>query len=329
MSPMTALLRTHQSQLRKLLVPLTVLALTLTALAVTTGAAAPASASTTIPYRGLVKRMVATINSLRAQEGLPALKLDSRLSAVAVPHSRLMASHHSYVTRYSSERPMAASLSSRNFYARNTAEALGSARTRTSLLRRPRALRRTSWSSVFSKSMSSVGVGVVHRHHRYWVTVVVAQPGRPAPAAAPVQQLGSSYAQSILDMLNNERRAHGLPKVTMNQELIVSAHGHNLDMAAANEMSHQLPGEPYFADRISNAGYKYWYAGENIGWNSVQTLDGVRQLETIMYNEKAPDDGHRQNILSKNYTNVGIDVYFDNTNGKVWLTEDFGKPAYW
>jgi uncharacterized protein YkwD len=49
-----------------------------------------------------------------------------------------------------------------------------------------------------------------------------------------------------------------------------------------------------------------------------------------MYDEKPPGDtGHRDNILSKNYTNVGIDVYFDNVNGKVWLTEDFGKPAYW
>jgi uncharacterized protein YkwD len=44
-----------------------------------------------------------------------------------------------------------------------------------------------------------------------------------------------------------------------------------------------------------------------------------------MLNEKPPNDGHRQNILSKDFTMVGIDVIVDTTHNKIWLTEDFAK----
>jgi len=45
-----------------------------------------------------------------------------------------------------------------------------------------------------------------------------------------------------------------------------------------------------------------------------------------MLNEKPPDDGHRQNILS-NANIIGIDVLVDTQNQKIWLTEDFARTA--
>ena len=66
-------------------------------------------------------------------------------------------------------------------------------------------------------------------------------------------------------------------------------------------------------------------AGENIGWNSDQTLSGVRYLEREMYREKAPENGHRLNILDHSFRDVGIDVYFDKTHNKMWFTQDFGQ----
>jgi uncharacterized protein YkwD len=52
---------------------------------------------------------------------------------------------------------------------------------------------------------------------------------------------------------------------------------------------------------------------------------GVRRLETLMYHEKAPNDGHRRNILNSHFRNVGVDVYIDRAHHKVWLTTDFGR----
>jgi uncharacterized protein YkwD len=135
------------------------------------------------------------------------------------------------------------------------------------------------------------------------------------------------FAKSMLQLLNRERRTHHLRPLKMDQKLVNSAHSHNLAMAKADLMSHQVPGEAFFADRITAAHYNWMAAGENIGWNSDQSRPGLRALERDMYNEKAPDNGHRLNILDRSFRNVGIDVYFDKSNHKMWFTQDFGQPA--
>ncbi|MBE7190366.1 CAP domain-containing protein [Jatrophihabitans endophyticus] len=131
-------------------------------------------------------------------------------------------------------------------------------------------------------------------------------------------------ADSLLTMLNKERHAHNLKPLTMSKDLVKSAHVHNEWMAKTNVMSHQEAGEPGLANRISKAGYKWSWAGENIGWNSAMTKSGVLQLESLMYHEKAPNDGHRLNILNKHFRNIGVDVLMDKKHNRVWLTTDFG-----
>jgi uncharacterized protein YkwD len=46
-----------------------------------------------------------------------------------------------------------------------------------------------------------------------------------------------------------------------------------------------------------------------------------------MYYEKAPNDGHRRNILNPAYRDVGISVVQDFVHHRIWLTVDFGTPA--
>jgi hypothetical protein len=48
------------------------------------------------------------------------------------------------------------------------------------------------------------------------------------------------------------------------------------------------------------------------------------RLTQMMVNEAPPDDGHRQNILNSDYSNIGIAVYRDGS-GTVWLTQDFSN----
>jgi uncharacterized protein YkwD len=131
----------------------------------------------------------------------------------------------------------------------------------------------------------------------------------------------------VLDQLNEERASQGRQALPMNTKLIHSAHAHNLRMATANNLSHQLPGEAALGNRVTAAGFHWTWCGENIGWNSQQTLGGVLALETGMFGEQPPNDGHRQNILSTSATSVGIDVIVDSVHHKVWLTEDFGKGS--
>ena len=96
-------------------------------------------------------------------------------------------------------------------------------------------------------------------------------------------------------------------------------------MAAANQLSHQLPGEAGLGERISAAGYAWSAVGENIAVSTTARRP-ASCLAGPMYNETPPDDGHRRNMLSSNYTEVGIDVVEDSAHGKVWLVLDFGRP---
>jgi uncharacterized protein YkwD len=130
----------------------------------------------------------------------------------------------------------------------------------------------------------------------------------------------------VLSSLNSQRAEHGLPALSTNSKLVTSAHRHNLAMAEANQLSHQLSGESGLGDRISAAGYSWSTVGENIAYNSNRSQAGVLALQQAMYNETAPNDGHRRNILSSSFTDVGIDVIDDSRHGRVWLVTDFGRP---
>lgn len=135
-----------------------------------------------------------------------------------------------------------------------------------------------------------------------------------------------AFANAVLSQLNSERAAHGLKPLVSDSRLICSAYHHNLAMSQADTMSHQLPNEPDVGARESACGYSWSRWAENIGWNGDMTSSGAQALETAMYNEVAPNDGHRQNILSPALVNIGISVILDNTHHKLWLTEDFGTP---
>ena len=159
----------------------------------------------------------------------------------------------------------------------------------------------------------------------------VAAQAAPAPAVAPVKAAAVSttnhkdWATAVFDQLNAERAQNGLKALRWSDKLYYSAHRHNLLMAQQNTLSHQLPGEASLGDRVT-VFYAWSACGENIAWNSQRSQAGALALETSMYNETPPNDGHRRNILSTSFVDVGVDVIDDSTHGRIWLTTDFGKP---
>jgi uncharacterized protein YkwD len=157
------------------------------------------------------------------------------------------------------------------------------------------------------------------------------RPPNPAPPPPSARGDGSTAAASIaaavVAAINSARAQQGFPALTVYAGLQSSAHGHDLAMAAANQLSHQLPGEPDLGTRETNAGVSWTAAGENIGWTSDMTQAGALGIEASMLGETPPNDGHRRNILSATFTVVGVDVYLDSTHGRLWLTEDFARLA--
>jgi uncharacterized protein YkwD len=155
---------------------------------------------------------------------------------------------------------------------------------------------------------------------------LLSPPASAATSGSLTYSNHSSWEKAVLSQLNAERAANGLKPLHSSSKLASSAHTHNVAMAKQNTLSHQLPGEKSLGPRVTAAKYTWSSCGENIGWNSDRSKEGVLALETAMYDETPPDDGHRRNILSPTFVDVGVDVIEDKTHGRVWLTTDFGTP---
>jgi uncharacterized protein YkwD len=157
-------------------------------------------------------------------------------------------------------------------------------------------------------------------------TTASPRPTTASPASSGSYASRSDWAAAVLDRLNSQRADHGLPALKSNAELAAAAHAHNVKIAAADQLSHQLSGEAGLGERISDAGYRWSAVAENVGVTTNRSQAGALSLQDLMYNETPPNDGHRRNILSSSYTEVGVDVVEDSAHGKIWLVTDFGRP---
>ncbi|WP_197085201.1 CAP domain-containing protein [Saccharothrix sp. ST-888] len=156
-------------------------------------------------------------------------------------------------------------------------------------------------------------------------------PATQAPAPAPAQPGSDANAvQQVLSLINQARAAQGLPAYTITAGLTRSAEAHNQQMAGGCGMSHQCPGEAELGDRETAQGIQWNAVGENIGEggpvsSASQDIAAMAvSLTQDMLNETPPNDGHRKNILSSEFTHIGIAVYRD-AHGTVWLTHDFSN----
>ena len=154
----------------------------------------------------------------------------------------------------------------------------------------------------------------------------------PVATTAPATRSGGGgdAVQQVLALINRNRAAQGLAPYTLSSGLNASAAAHNSVMASGCGLSHQCPGEAAFGDRETAAGVHWTSAGENIGeGGGVADTEAAKAasavgLTQMMLNEKAPDDGHRKNILNSGYTRIGIAILRD-AKGTLWLTQDFAN----
>ncbi|MDQ2837385.1 MAG: CAP domain-containing protein [Actinomycetota bacterium] len=149
----------------------------------------------------------------------------------------------------------------------------------------------------------------------------------PRTITSLTSQSEDSWARAVFDAVNQARSAQHLPALAWSSRLQASAHQHNLAMASANTLAHQVGNEDSLGSRESKAGVRWSFAAENIGWTTDRSLSGALGIEASMLAESAPDDAHRRNILSKDAGALGVDVLIDASHGRLWLTEDFADVS--
>lgn len=116
----------------------------------------------------------------------------------------------------------------------------------------------------------------------------------------------------LLNLINSERTKQGLAALKANNAVANVARAHSQDMANNNYFDHyNLKGESPFT-RLRNAGISYIAAGENIAINY-----SVPSAHQAFMNSS----GHRANVLSRDYTEVGIGII--HSGSKLYVTENF------
>lgn len=138
-------------------------------------------------------------------------------------------------------------------------------------------------------------------------------------AAAVAQCKPSKAEQRIFYLLNQERELAGLEKLTWNEEAAQAARAHATLLAEHRELSHQFAGEPPLRKRLTSNMVRFTSAAENV---ALADNEDEAHL-ALMYSQ-----GHRENILNKDYSAAGIGVVEDH--GRLYVAEDFIRlvPAY-
>jgi uncharacterized YkwD family protein len=144
-------------------------------------------------------------------------------------------------------------------------------------------------------------------------------PAAPAPApkpAAPAPATGdvNSIVQQVIDLTNAQRTKNGLPALKADAQLNSVAQKKSVDMQQNNYFSHTSPtyGSPF--DMMRDFGVSYKSAGENIA-------QGQRTPQEVV-NAWMNSEGHRKNILSGNFTHIGVG--YEKT-GNHWTQMFIGK----
>lgn len=164
---------------------------------------------------------------------------------------------------------------------------------------------------------------------KYWPKSVdnllnSSQNGLPGKLLGPIT---SSKAKTldpviVIKWTNQYRADNGLAALTENDLLVQAAQAKTDDMFQKQYFEHISPAGTSPSQMVAAAGYKYKVTGENLALGDFKN-------EKELVDAWMASPGHRENILNKDYTEIGIatglNTYQDR--GKTWLAvQEFGRP---
>lgn len=121
-----------------------------------------------------------------------------------------------------------------------------------------------------------------------------------------------SYAEQIVNLVNEERAKNGLSSVALDYSIEAAAMIRAREIQ--NSFSHTRPDGRSFSTALKEQGVSYIGSGENIAW-------GQNSPEEVMRGwMNSP--GHRANILNSKFTKMGVG-HFQNARGTNYWTQLF------
>lgn len=135
------------------------------------------------------------------------------------------------------------------------------------------------------------------------------QPDTEEPDDGSSEDTVHPYASQVLNLVNRERAKAGLPALKLDADITAAANVRAREIKQS--FSHTRPNGSSFSTVLKEQGVSFIGSGENIAWGQMspeQVMDGWMN-----------SDGHRANILNKNFKNIGIGYYQDANGRNYWV----------
>lgn len=132
------------------------------------------------------------------------------------------------------------------------------------------------------------------------------------PSLPDTDTENADFVRQVVDLVNRERAKAGLSPVTADTSIQAAAQVRAREIEKS--FSHTRPDGSSFNTALTQQGVTYRGSGENIAW-------GQKTPEQVM-NGWMNSEGHRANILNKNFTKIGVG-YHQNASGINYWTQLF------
>ena len=150
-------------------------------------------------------------------------------------------------------------------------------------------------------------------------TAIAAAPSAPARGMDP-----ADAERRLLDLLDGDRRENGLPALVRDARLAAIARGYSREMAETGEVAHVSPRTGSVVERVGAAGIapRPSLIAENVG-SAASAADAEHAF--------MGSPGHRDNILNRAVTHVGVGVAVGRDEGAsalLYFTQVFAGWEY-
>jgi uncharacterized protein YkwD len=142
---------------------------------------------------------------------------------------------------------------------------------------------------------------------------------RTTKAASGSSSSNGSFTDEVVRLTNVERAGNGCGALAIDATLTKVAQAHSEDMADHDYFSHDSQDGRSPFDRMSNAGYRYSTAAENIAAGQSTPASVVEGWMNSA--------GHRANILNCSLKEIGVGYAVNSASTyRTYWTQDFGTP---
>ena len=131
--------------------------------------------------------------------------------------------------------------------------------------------------------------------------IMVSVAGKKLVCRVAVESLTTNYTEKVINLMNEERTAIGRVRLKQDEKLMKAAQTRAKELAEKPELDHERPNGKKYLSVLSEYSIKYYAVSENLV-KEQKTPSSV--MATCM-----DDPGKRANILTSEYTHVGVGYY--------------------